>query len=158
MYAKVLVVTAGMGVPGTKLGITAMKYAYLAIQKVKGGEVQNYALDQFFEVGGKSSTLVMSTAITEWFKVNPKHEDFFSQRTNLLGKTIQIEIKGLLIPGVTTKVDVKVDVVNQYGESIASANGIDIPATGNQLGASSLRGKIVRLPSKKIAQEVKTAI
>lgn len=97
-------------------------------------------------MGGNSGTLIAGHIETAWMKIDAVKHGWLCNRTSLVGKHGEVELKGTL--AFSGKVDVTFTVYDANNESNFSLSQIRVESTGGQIADTRVRGIIKDMMGK----------
>lgn len=138
MQIQIIGLSAGIGVPKTGFGVNLATYAYISLRPTQGPHMKTLALDDALSVGGKSGTFIWSDFKTSWTNIDPRKYPWVCNAHNLVGKTIELEVLGTMVGA--GKVDIKMTLIDEDGETKSLVSKMNIDASGRQLTGLKVRG------------------
>lgn len=145
MEIQIQALGSGFSLTNINFGInvgTVMGLSMRATPKAKPYHFGIYSIGGF---GGKSGTVVLGYIKTAWMRVDYDKHSWLYDKKFLIGKKVQIELKGTLI--IRGKVDVNLKIIGEDKEIKFSLSKVDIESIGGQFQETAVRGIITPLYS-----------
>jgi len=147
--AKITISGIGLAIANTAIGINAATMAYVSIRSNNGATPTTYGIASYLTADGNSGSLVMGHAQTAWFNISQAAYDAL-QQSNLTGKgyEMDVEVKNTLLG--QGKCDIALTLISKGGAGNKLIELFSINTTGGQISGTSVRGKILLIPTTKI--------
>lgn len=139
MQMKIGCIGAGIGIPKTPIGISAMNMVKMFFRH--GPTDRNEIclnINDHLCVGGKSGAFLFTGIQTEYFQLNPKKDTWATAPYHLVGKKAIVEMVAA-VP-VNLKVDILVTTIDRYGDKTVLVDKVGIPVKGIQCSNSKVTG------------------
>lgn len=144
MEVKVIITGIGAGVPSWGIGLNLLSYCYLEVRANRGAPTSKvYAVDDYFSLGGESSTLIFGYASTDWMTVAPEMEQHLTLN-GLRGKQIDLEVNGTSLGN--SKGDVTIKLIDDQSDGITLLEKYSVKLYAYQLGTTKVRGRVKYIP------------
>lgn len=127
-------------------GLNVSTGIHVAILKPGEDKPFVFTIRDTLSAGSASGTLAISFLDTEWFPVNSDICSWAEKPDLLIGKRIDIEMKGT-VPGAG-KVDVRIKTLDSLGNKTTFLNVGDVSVKGFQLTSLNVRGELIRWPDQ----------
>lgn len=127
-------------------GLNVSTGIHVAILRPGDGKPFVFTIRDTLSAGSASGTLAVAYLDTDWFPVNSDVCSWAAAPELLIGKRIDIEMKGT-VPGAG-KVDIQINVLDYLGNKTTFLNVGDVRAKGFQLTSLSVRGDLIRWPDQ----------
>lgn len=138
---RILMVVMGRSIPKTKIGIRMMNIGYLFFRNNHSDpNFKSLRITDLISFGKTSGTLLVGRIVTDWFDLDPQKDNWVYNINALIGRNIEVELKGLQI--LRGEKDIKITVYDKYNQPKELFNICCIKAKGIQLSDINLRGRI----------------
>ena len=154
MEVRITVSGIGAGIPALSMGVNIISGCYIETKPNKGdAPTRLFAVVDTLSIGGESSTIFFGHAQTDWITVSLPASINALKFENILGKLVDIEIKGTSFG--SGKGDVSLKIMNDIGNTETIIDKMDIGMKAYQLSSTKIRGKIKGNAIKKQLEKAK---
>lgn len=131
---------AGLAIPRTKIGISALMGAAVSLRNSDKASVNTFMMGDGFNVGGSSGSLLVSSVDTKWFNVDVSSNPWVSDCEFALGKTAEIILHGTIAG--TGHIDVTFSLIDTDGIKTELLKRHNIRAKGYQITETKVSGNL----------------
>jgi hypothetical protein len=140
MEMRIVISGMGIKIPKTDIGMDLVSGCYIQVRTTSQAQPMTYGIATSLEPGGKTGTLMIGHAFTDWFKLDPAKHGWLFQAKNLVGKIADLKVSGTLF--VSGTVDVTFKILDDEGKDVHNITRIDRNSKGFQLSSTSIHGKL----------------
>lgn len=143
MQMKVGSIGFGFGIPKTSLGVGLFNIGKIFLRHSASNNKETvFNIGDLISVGQKSGTFIAGGVETDWFELDPVKDNWAYNTIWLIGKKVEIKIKGMQV--LKGQTDIEVVFFDKYNRPKELAKRCCLKSNGTQFTEIKVRGVVTK--------------